>query len=103
MSLKGGVKKMDRHYILEGKIPVPCDLMTWAHGLENADRTVAKTKIGDVLISTVFLGLNHNWGAGPPTLFETMAFGGKLDQECERYSTWEEAERGHRRMVARCE
>lgn len=103
MSLKGGVV-MNRKYILDGKTPVPCDLMTWAKKFETSNRTVAKTEIGDVLISTVFLGLDHNWLAiGPPILFETMIFGGKLDQEQERYSTWEEAERGHQQMVAQCE
>jgi len=90
---------MDRYYILDGKTPVLCDLMTWAQEFKTSNRTVAKTKIWDVLISTVFLGLDHNWGDGPPILFETMVFGGELDQEQERYSTWEEAEVGHQRMV----
>ncbi len=28
-----------------------------------------------------------------------MVFGGKLDEYMERYSTWEEAEEGHKNMV----
>jgi len=93
---------MSNNYILNGKMPVSCDdLMTWAKWFETADRHVAKTNIGDVKISTVFLGLNHNWGSGPPLLFETMVFGGELDGEQERYSTWDEAEKGHKRMVER--
>ena len=55
---------------------------------------IGVTKIGEVSVSTVFL-----WGH--PLLFETMVFGGKLDQEQKRYSTWEEAERGHAAMVER--
>lgn len=102
MSLKDGAV-MNRKYILDGKTPVLCDLMTWALEFDKANRTVAKTEIGDVLISTVFLGLDHNWGAGPPLLFETMIFGGELDQEQERYSTWDEAEEGHKKMVERVE
>jgi len=94
---------MDRKYILDGKTPVPCDLMTWAHQFKTSNRTVAKTEIGGVLISTVFLGLDHNWLGGPPLLFETMVFGGKLDQEQERYSTWDEAEEGHKQMIERVE
>lgn len=40
-------------------------------------------------------------GFGPPILFETMVFGGPLNEEQVRYVTWDEAERGHAEMVAR--
>lgn len=56
---------------------------------------VGDTTIKGVRISTVFLGIDHACGAGPPVLFETMVFEGPLDQYCERYCTWEEAEQGH--------
>lgn len=62
-------------------------------------RIVNKTEIGDVSISTVFLGLDHGYGEGPPILFETMIFGGVHDQYQERYCTWEEAERGHEEAI----
>ena len=92
------------HYILDGHEAKPVDLMTWAKWFEKArqDRVVARTNVvpgSDV--STVFLGLDHQWGDGPPLIFETMVFGGPLDQETERYSTWEEAEAGHAQMVER--
>lgn len=93
------------YYLLEGKLVVPCDdVIRWGRMFGNFDnRRVAYTKLeNDVSISTVFLGLDHNWMPdGPPLLFETMVFGGKLDQECERSSTWEEAETDHRLMVER--
>jgi hypothetical protein len=92
---------MTGKYILDGHTPVPADLMTWAAWFEKAERHVAKTNIGDVFVSTVFLGLDHNWGRGPPILFETMVFKGPLDGEQERYVTWEEAEAGHAAMVKR--
>ena len=38
---------------------------------------------------------------GRPILYETMVFGGVLDQECERYYTRAEAIKGHAAMVAR--
>ncbi len=50
-------------------------------------------------ISTVFLAFNHNFDEGPPLLFKTMIFGGKYDQEQWRYTTWEEAEKGHQLAV----
>src|SRR3990167_8834600 len=86
---------MSDHYILEGHKAVKTDLMTWARRFERTDRAVRKTTIDDVEVSTVFLGLNHQYGDGPPLLFETMIFGGKLDQEQDRCTTWEEAEAMH--------
>lgn len=92
--------KMSDQYILEGHTPVACDdLTSWAMQFESADRAVAKTKIGEVKISTVFLGLDPSFGGGDPLLFETIVFGGELDGEQDRYSTWEEAEAGHHAMV----
>lgn len=90
------------HYILKDGIPVQePDLLTWAIWYEDFDgRRVANIEIGDVRISTVFLGLDHQWGGGPPLLFETMIFGGEHDDYQERYSTLEEAMAGHARAVA---
>lgn len=57
---------------------------------------IEQTTIGDYLISTVWLGLDHSFGYGPPLIFETMVFkGGESDLDCERYSTEEEALAGH--------
>lgn len=59
---------------------------------------VDETVIGDVRVSTVFLGLNHRWGPGPPLLFETMLFSEKRDVDWqERCSTWDEALAMHAR------
>lgn len=88
-------------YILQGHTPVAVPMQQWASWLE-ADvrhRRIAATSVGGSWVSTVFLGLDHNFGEGPPLLFETMVFEGPLDQRMQRYSTWEEAERGHYEMV----
>jgi hypothetical protein len=59
-------------------------------------RFILRTEIGDASVSTVFLSLDHNWDpAGPPLIYETMVFGGPLDQEQWRYSTKAEATKGH--------
>jgi hypothetical protein len=93
---------MNRHYILDGKTPVPADLYTWGRWFEDmSNRRVAESYVGDVRISTVFLGLDHSPGFGPPELFETMVFGGPLDDETVRYSTWEAALDGHAAMLAK--
>lgn len=89
------------HYVLKGKEAVPADTMEWARWYEKADRRVDRTEVGNVTVSTVFLGLNHQFGDGPPLIFETLVFGGELDQEMDRYSTWDEAEAGHKAMIQR--
>lgn len=92
------------YYKLEGKEVVKVnDLMEWAKWLESADCHVAKDESHGVRVSTVFLGLDHSFGSGPPLLFETMVFGGKLDGEMDRYHTWQEAETGHEAMKKRVE
>lgn len=92
---------MSDYYILDGHKAVPADLMTWGKWFGTTDRHVARETIGDADISTVFLGMDHSFGCGPPLLFETMVFGGKMDQEQDRCTTWDEAEKMHRRMVDR--
>lgn len=101
---------MTDKYILDGKTPVPVNnLAKWGEWFETANRAVAKTTIGDLEISTVFLGLDHNFnppGLGhdnTPILFETMVFGsnGEVGNYTQRYSTWEQAETGHNTLVAR--
>ena len=89
---------MTDKYILDGKEPVPCgDLLEWGRWLETADRHVAQDRIGPYRVSTVFLGLDHSFGCGPPLLFETMIFGPGFDRDeyQERCATWEEAEEMH--------
>jgi hypothetical protein len=54
------------------------------------------------LVSTVWLGLDHSWGEGPPLIFETMvqtAIGEWAEQW--RYHTEEQAVAGHVRMLER--
>ena len=89
-----------KRYILQGHKAVLVDRETYLNSQEKQDRTVAKSTIGDYLVSTVFLGLDHQWHEhGPPLLFETMVFGkGPLDERQERCTTWEEAEAMHKAM-----
>ena len=75
------------------------DLLKWAEWFETTKRSIAKDTINEVLVSTVFLGLNHNFGDGNPVLWETMIFGGEHDQYQERYTTKKEALEGHRKAI----
>lgn len=93
---------MSDHYKLVDRKPVPCTLEEFAAMyLDHDSRRVGYAELdGGVTVSTVFLGLDHNWGyQGAPVLFETMIFGGGHDQYQKRYCTWDEAELGHKRAV----
>lgn len=100
-----------KYYILNEKgEPVGSDLSEWAHwmernwmGLRLVGNHQFKWSGGDVGISTIFLGLNHQYGNGPPLLWETMVFGGgeDLDQDQRRCGgNREQAEAMHMAVVA---
>jgi len=95
---------MSDFYILDGKTPIPSDLFEWGKWFQTEDKTVKKTYIGKVMVSTVFLGLDHRFGFKGehlPVLFETLVFGGIMDGEMARYCSWEQAEEGHDLMIER--
>lgn len=59
---------------------------------------------GGGYVSTVWLGLDHSFGRGPPLIFESMVFGSpdpEKNGDCDRYGTLEEAKAGHAAMVAK--
>lgn len=76
------------------------DVLTWGQWFETANRHVAETNIGDARISTVFLGIDHQYGDGPPLLFETIIFGGGHNNYQDRCSTYRHAEAMHERACA---
>lgn len=65
-------------------------------GFEYEDRVVDRYECGGILLSTVFLCIDHNFSGDKPLLFETMLFLNGVDIAQKRYSTWEEAEQGHK-------
>lgn len=86
----------------ENREAVPCEVAKWEECLANVkSRIVGFDAITPTChISTVFLTLDHNFVPGrPPLLFETAIFGGRFDQRYFRYTTWEQAEEGHARVV----
>lgn len=98
---------MIRYAILKDKKIVPVDdVLEWAKWFEDsAERFIATDKVGDVKVSTIFLGVNHGiveqaMGTIEGGLwFETMIFGGEHDGWQDRYTTYNEAEAGHKRAV----
>lgn len=90
----------EKYILVNGKPEMCSSLFKWAQWFEKAEgRIVAQDTVGDVRISTVFLGLDHSFGSGPPLLWETMIFGGEHDQYQERYSTLDDAMTGHAKAL----
>ena len=94
-------KGLDMYYKLEGKKIVSCSFEEFSEFFGDIkNRRVAQDYVDKISISTVFLGIDHNFGgSGTPVLFETMVFGGEHDEYCQRYHTWQEAEEGHKEIV----
>jgi hypothetical protein len=96
-------------YILDkqGKPKLEPDILKWGRWFGSGsgkDRVLAQDRISmgglpEVTVSTVFLGVDHDWGYDLPILWETMIFGGSHDQYQERYSSKEAALAGHKRAV----
>jgi|SRR5579859_1154669 len=124
---------MIEHYILDEQgnpVPEP-DFLKWGRWFETAERHVGDTTLGNIRVSTVFLGIPHiskETGIDGTMLYETMVFAddailtrlmelsetddrsiftsvfGGVDIQ-KRYATRDEAIAGHRQMcefVALC-
>jgi hypothetical protein len=97
---------MARLYDRMGR-PLSMDL--WAATYDENHRVAQDVLPNGYWVSTVWLGIDHAFGGGPPLIFETMVFacdsGGHVTNwgECDsdRYATEEAAVDGHRRMVER--
>jgi hypothetical protein len=85
--------------------PIPAEMTDFKEFFSDIDRyRVDRTVIGNVEISTVFLGIDHGFSDdGPPVLFETMIFGGRLDGYQGRSCTWDKAVAMHAEAVKRVE
>lgn len=99
---------MSYQYILVRRQPVAVTFEEWLVWMQEYEKTgkdwrrVAIHEHNGVMVSTVFLSLDHGFNdTGPPALFETMVFVDGEDRGCERYCTWDEAIMGHLAMCVR--
>lgn len=60
---------------------------------------VKQDKIGEVFVSTVFLGLDHSFNSSIPILWETLVFGIENDMYQNRYASYEDALIGHQKTL----
>src|SRR4051794_34503254 len=94
------------HKLDENNKPVRCATgREWAEWYEPAPqsgrRVVARDELdGNLVISTIFTGIDLETEADSPRLFETIMFlNGKSTGVARRSETWHRAENQHRRMV----
>ena len=88
-----------QYYILSEGNPLPCDEQTWVLWFSKhyEERICERTKIGEIIVLTMFLGLDHNSNPNDqfPLIFETIIFGGEHDQAMWYDSTLEQARARH--------
>lgn len=103
------------HYVIDQNgNPRIATMDEWVDMFGDRGRIVKQENVGDMFISTVFLGLDHNFSwKGPPVLWETMVFGPNPDKDDKRFhqtevdgytercsGNREQAEAMHERVVA---
>jgi hypothetical protein len=79
-------------------------VLIWSRWYHTANRLVAQTPVSGGMVSTVFLGLDHNFVMDhPPLLWETMVFpdDSREDLCCQRYTSYDDAVKGHAALSAR--
>lgn len=99
---------MSRYILVDGEVVEEPDFDEWAEWIEGNERHIGWDIAGEeddkITVSTIFLGVDYSWmdkrtAVQPkPLLFETMVFGGEMDEYMERYSTLQEAKDGHERI-----
>lgn len=87
----------DRYFARDGS---KMNCIEWAHKFNDPNYHIVKqTKLRHARkwVSTVWIGLSHQFGDGPPLIFETMVFqwGRYIDIDCERTSTEHDARLAH--------
>lgn len=83
----------------------PIEADEWSRLLGNDDyRCVGYDEVGPVRISTVWLGLDHDYGlTGRPLIFETLVRDSPLAEMGRRWSTETDAHIGHHEIVRQVE
>jgi hypothetical protein len=80
----------------------PCTFAEWCALHIYIDKLrVAFTEVGDVEVSTVWLGVWLHNDDRTPLLYETLVFGGALDGQGDRYPNRVAALAGHDQWVAK--
>ena len=92
---------LDRYIEVDGVLVLENDPHKWNDYMRGRDHRIAKTHITPIVyVSTIFLGIDHNFsGEGLPLLYETMIFGGPRNHQESWHATRAEALVGHQAVV----
>lgn len=94
-----GLDSLSPYFGKDGKRLSMRDAIRLAHD-PSYRRLAESTLPNGAWVSTVWLGIDHQFGKGPPLIFETMVFLGGDSLDCRRYSTEAEAFAGHSEVVS---
>ena len=87
----------NQRYILKDNEPQSCkDLVEWAMWMGESNRQIALDEIGNVRVSTAFIGITPNEVDGVLVLFETMVF---PSNSIRRYTTYQQVLARHSQIV----
>lgn len=97
----------DKYILDKEKNIIPANLGEWSNFLKNTreERMVAKNEVNGRFISTVFIGIDHNFYQNENNeihIFETMVFESKENYSgiyCSRCGTWERALEEHQKAI----
>lgn len=91
----------DHFYKLVDKTPVRCSLTEYAQSMQQeSNRIVRQHQINELLVSTIFTGIDTSFGSGEKRLFETVIFGMEDDIHPKwQHATWNEAVKKHDAIV----
>lgn len=80
-------------WILDGHTPVKVDGDTWYEWYMTSpdEHKVAMEWIGEVCVSTDFVGLGELSATVPTLMYQTIVFGGPLDRTATYHDTWDDA------------
>ena len=80
------------------RLGVPISLREWADLMEDREyRRIAWTEVGNVIVSTVWMGISAEWN--PAMFFETAVLGPEGTSVVARYPTEAVARDGHAMVV----
>lgn len=94
------IKTEGKAILVDKKVVPVDDLFEWDKWFEaKNNRIVEQTHKDDVIVSTVFLAMDHGWD-GNPKWFETMIFDKNREDEYQtRCETWDEALEMHKKAL----
>ena len=89
-----------QRYIMQNGVPTSENrILAWLQWMRENSDLIKVTKVGRVVVRTVFVGWGHESRTVRPYLFNTTISGDKKRQRIYRYKALDDAREGHARVV----